>query len=125
MSSLKREVWGREFDLGVRFEDLDNEGVSDAQWDAYGHIIAAWSAVDDALSRVKEYCIEQNPDKLCDDTFGSVFRCVIPKDLFIPKTAGRRTVALMCNYRFDPEHGLAIVFEDEMLAGIGPQDIVL
>ena len=31
-------------------------------------------------------------------------------------------VALMCNYRYDPEHGLAAVFENERLKKIIPQD---
>jgi hypothetical protein len=31
----------------------------------------------------------------------------------------------MCNFKFDMEHGLAIVFEDEKLKKIGPQEIVL
>ena len=49
----------------------------------------------------------------------------MPRYLFLPKVQKRRTVALMCDYRFDPEHGLALVFENEKLKEIGSQDLIL
>lgn len=125
MTSLTRSIWGREFNLSVRFEDLDEEGIEGRQWDAYGRIISGWSEIDGSLARVMEYCLESNPEELAGQPTDNIFRYVIPKYLFIPQDPERRVVALMCDYRFDPEHGIAVVFEDENLASIGPQDIVL
>ena len=34
-------------------------------------------------------------------------------------------VAVMCNYKFDPEHGLAIIFTHEGKVTVGSQDIIL
>ena len=125
MTSLTRDLWGREFDLDVRFEDLDDEGIDDAQWDAYASILLAWSALENCLPKLKRYCLDENPAEIGSDSIENIFRFVIPKYLFIAKDTEKRTVALMCDYRFDPEHGIAIVFENEGLAEIGPQDIVL
>ena len=36
-----------------------------------------------------------------------------------------RVVAIMCNYKFDMEHGIAIVFKNEMFSKIVSQDIIL
>ena len=49
----------------------------------------------------------------------------IPKSVLIPREKEKRVVALMCNYKFDMEHGLAIVFENEQFKTVGPQDIIL
>jgi hypothetical protein len=125
MTSLTREVWGRELDLRVSFEDLDDVGVGAEQWAALGHIILKWDAVDGSLPALQKYYREQNPSELEGMPDDNAFRYVMPKYLFVPQGVKKRTVALMCDYRFDPEHGLALVFENETLREIGPQDVIL
>ncbi len=120
MTSLTRKLWGREFTLSVYFEDLDDTGASEAQWDAYGRILSSWQVINDALPDLKEYCL-----KVDGQIVDNVFTCVIPKYLFVADEDAKRVVALMCDYRYDPEHGIAIVFENEVLSEIGMQDIVL
>ena len=44
---------------------------------------------------------------------------------FLYRNEEKRIVALMCNYKFDIENGIAIVFENEKLKDIGIQDIIL
>ena len=125
MTNLTREIWGRELDIRVSFEDLDDKGIDEKQWDALGRIISEWRAVEESVSLIKDYYCQQNSqehDKQADD---NVFRYVMPKYLFIPQGSNERTVALMCDYRFDPENGLAVVFENEKFKEIGPQDIIL
>ena len=48
-----------------------------------------------------------------------------PTDIYLPRTTEIRSAALFCDYRFDEEHGIAIVFENEKFIEIGTQDIVL
>lgn len=50
---------------------------------------------------------------------------VMPESIFVPHSKKHRTVAIMCNYKFDMEHGLAVVFENGLFKKVGPQDIVL
>lgn len=125
MTSLTREVWGREFDLQVAFEDLDDVGVYENQWKSLGSIISEWQVIDGAIEELEEYCLKQNPDELKSQPLDNIFHYVVPKFLFIPQGDKRRTVALMCDYRFDPEHGIALVFENEKLSTIGAQDVIL
>ena len=49
----------------------------------------------------------------------------MPKSLFVRRDEAKRIVAIMCDYRFDMEHGLAVVFENEQFKMIGEQDIIL
>ena len=48
----------------------------------------------------------------------------MPKSISVPKSKTRK-IAIMCNFKYDMEHGLAIVFENEEFVTVGPQDIVL
>ena len=49
----------------------------------------------------------------------------MPKSIYVPQVSGHKIVAIMCYYKLDMEHGLAIVFEDNKLKDIGEEDIVL
>lgn len=51
-----------------------------------------------------------------------IFRFVVPESIFV-KRDGR--IALMCRYKFDIDHGIAIVFKDNNIVDVGQQDIIL
>lgn len=46
----------------------------------------------------------------------------MPQALYVKRNEKKRVVSLLCNYRFDEEHGIALTFENEKLKGIGTQD---
>ena len=48
----------------------------------------------------------------------------MPKSIYVPR-AEKKIVAIICNYKFDIENGIAIVFENGTLKKIGPQEIIL
>ena len=78
--------------------------------------------MDASLDELREYCLANGVD---EEGMPNVFRFVMPTEIYLDSVTNHRVVALMCEYRPDPEHGLAIVFEDERLREIGPQDIIL
>ena len=119
------KIWGRKFKLDVVYDCYEGEAILPVQEQAYEGIIKRWSHVDASLNAVKRYCLEQYGDEIEGDTIDNVFKYVMPQYLFILRNENKHTVALMCDFRFDPEHGLAIVFENEKLSRIGEQDIVL
>ena len=59
------------------------------------------------------------------EAFENIFKYVMPKSIFVPHTKKHRIAAIMCNYKFDMEHGIAVVFENGKLKKVGTQDIVL
>ena len=123
MHSQKLEIWGREFDLEVRFYNYDDEEVTPLQKQTADRL----PSIDFNKSKtmLDQYILENNRDELGRDDIDNIFKYVIPKYILVFRTEEIRTFALMCNYRFDPEHGLAILFEEEGPVSVTPQDDVL
>ena len=63
--------------------------------------------------------------RLNGDKIENIFKYVMPKEIFVPHTEKHRNVAIMCNYKFDIEHGIAVLFENGQFKKVGPQDIAL
>ena len=119
----KIAVWGREFELKVVFDVYTGEDVLNEQKEA----MDAFLSVSDTLlsddKEIKQYCVDNNKNEV-GDSIENIFRYVIPTALLIKRNTEEHVVALLCNYRFDEEHGLALVYENEKLVLIGSQDEV-
>ena len=114
-------VWGREFYLEVIYDVYEGEQLLDIQKEA---IVAFEAASDDILKSYKqleEYCIKRDGD-LIEVPIKNIFKYVMPQALYVKRNEKKRVVSLLCNYRFDEEHGIALTFENEKLKGIGTQD---
>ena len=118
-------IWGREMDLEIVFDRYDGEVILANQEKALDSLLSNWVVVDGAFEDVKRYCLEKCGDVVDGEHMDNIFRYVKPESLFVPRRQSKQIVAMMCDFRPDLEHGLAIVFENEKLAKIGPQDIVL
>ena len=119
----KIAAWGREFELKVVFDVYTGEDVLNEQKEA----MDAFLSVSDTLlsddKEIKQYCVDNNKNEV-GDSIENIFRYVIPTTLLIKRNTEKHVVALLCNYRFDEEHGLALVYENEKLVLIGSQDEV-
>lgn len=130
MTSISRNltVWGRELEIEVLYETLSGEGVIPAQDEALEAILAKWEVVDQSLDAVKSFCVETYPLELDaiagGRTIDNIFRFVVPERLLLLRREEARSVELLCRSRLDPEHGLAIYFENEQLAGVGTESTV-
>ena len=125
MNKIKVSIWGREFILDITYDCYHNESVLNSQKEAVIAFANATSAIDSSLNSVKTYCLSENREEIGSDTIENIFKYVIPKYLFVPRTTHLHVVSIMCNYKFDPENGLAVVFENEKFSKIGKQDIIL
>lgn len=123
-NKIKIQIWDRNFELNVVFQNFPGEEVTEVQENTISSITN--SNIAESLNAVKEYIKKYNAEDLDDGDISNIFRYVMPKSIIIPRTkAGKRIFAIMCNYKFDMEHGLAIVFENEKYKSVGPQDIIL
>lgn len=128
MHSKHVVLWGRKFDLRISYDYYDDDEIPNDMASARDRIFGSWDKVDNALPELKRYCLIQDTDDV-ERLYGSksidnIFRIAVPDYLFIQQSAQVRTVALMLNYRFDPEDGLALLFKDEELVSICPQSEV-
>lgn len=125
MTEITLNVWGREFALAIEFDCYEGETVLPEQVAALSDFLAQNNLIDSSEQKVKDYCLATDPEKIGSNTIENIFKYVIPKSLFVKRREDSHVVALMCNYRFNPDDGLAIVFQNEEFSKIGTQNIIL
>lgn len=125
ISKTKIEIWGRQFNLTIDYDCGKGENLFPTQITAIERLRKSKSAINDAKEKVEAYCLSKNPDEIGTDRIQNIFKYVMPKYLFVRRSVAKRTVAIMCNYKFDEDNGIAIVFENEKLTKVGNQDIIL
>lgn len=127
MNKAKIEIWGREFELDVSFYVAKGKDVTDSQKNALDLFLKADASklIESAKSEVEEYCFDNANDNEIDEPITNIFKYVIPKSIFVDKVRDdSRIVALMCNFKFDMEHGLAVIFKNEKFDEVGEQGLV-
>lgn len=121
----KLTIWGRQFDLRVVFDCFNDEEVLPIQEQALEEFLKADAAIENSKKQVENYILNDDYAELETDSIDNIFKYVIPTDIYLPRTPEIRTAAILCDYRFDEENGIAIVFENEKFKEIGTQDIIL
>ena len=125
MSKIEINIWGRDFSLPVDYECYVGETIIPIQKEAFEKLIQHKAELLEDSSAIKEYCLKKNGSDIQENEIRNIFRYVIPSGIYVLRDSEKRSVALMCNYRFDMEHGIALLFENEKLKKIGQQDMVL
>ena len=125
MFKEKITIWGRDFDMEVKYDCYSGEEVLQTQRDSIEAFLKSEATIDAALDQVKNYCFKNNKADIGGDSIENIFKYVAPKYLYVARNKEKHVVAIMCNYKFDPENGIAVVFENEKFSKIGMQDIIL
>ena len=125
MNKITMKIWGREFDLEVYIRKSQNSDIAFLQEKAYNKFMESQSVIDEAEKSLISYIEKNYRNDLTENKVENIFKYVIPKTLFLPRMVKERTVALLCDFKFDIEHGLAVVFENEKFKEIVSQDEVL
>lgn len=123
MNNINVEIWGRNFDLYVSYQNFPDETVTPNQTTT----LEAITSVDftESLINVKQYVLKHNAYDVKGNYIDNIFKYVMPKSILITRNENAREFAIMCNYKFDMEHGLAVVFENEKYKEVGSEDIIL
>lgn len=122
MNNKKVKIWGREFKLPIEYDVFPGETVPTGMEKAAYELLTKHD-FDKDLDKLKKYCHKSNA-KETDGRLDNIFRFVIPKSCFV-RNDKYFPVGLMCDYKFDPEHGIVLVYINNKLIKIGPQDIIL
>ena len=118
-------IWDREFTLPVVYDCYKDEKITRKQKAAVKRFSRHGDWVDASKASVEEFCKEQ---VLADDENkkkDNIFSYIKPDYLFIKREDENPKVAIMCKYRYDLEHGLAVVFSWDGQITVGIQDIIL
>ena len=125
IKELKLTIWGREFILPVAYRCHDGDNITKAQIEAVDAFGNNLQLIEQSKIYVEQYCREDVLDDGNNLKKGNIFSYIKPEYIFVKHDEQRPRVALMCNYRYDPEHGLAVVFSADGKITVGLQDIIL
>ena len=119
MSKVKMEIWGREFNLEVFYKNYKGKDITENQKISYEMFINAEEAIEKSKEELICY-IESNYEEA--GKIENIFKYVIPRMIYVARDETPRKCALLCDFKFDIEHGLALVFENETIKEIVSQD---
>ena len=119
------KIWGREFSLPVEYDCYEGEEITEAQIQALKQFRTHTEWIEQSKSVVVNYCKEQVMSDDANNKKDNIFSYIKPECLFVKRDKENPRIALMCKYRYDLEHGLAVVFSSDGEVAVGLQDIIL
>lgn len=125
IETLRLKIWGRDFSLPLVYDTLSDGVVAEKQMQAFENFKKHLEWIDASKAKVEEYC---EADVLDDDNNqkkDNIFSYIKPESIYVDRKKEYPQVAIMCKYKYDPEHGLAVVFEAGGKVIVGIQDIIL
>ena len=125
VDTLKMALWGKDVELGIDFDVMPDEAPYDEQRAILQSLVENWSVVEDSKGSVESYCSSTDPEHSTYFETHDINDYVIPKTIWVKHRPSSKTIALLCEYRFDLEDGLAVVFEDCTFEEVCAQDEVV
>lgn len=123
-NTIELMIWDRSFLLRIEYDCYDDEKITVAQENAVKQFLSHGEFITRAKAQVEEFCREQVQADVDNNKKDNIFSYIKPIYLFVKREAQPR-VAIMCNYKYDLEHGVAIVFTADGTISVGTQDIIL
>ena len=117
-------IWGRDFSVPVDYNCYAGETLLPEQTEAIKTFLDCPLWLENAKNSVEQYCHEQVMRDTENSKKENIFSYIKPKGFFVKREKKPR-IALMCKYRYDIEHGLAVIFAADGSVTVGPQDIIL
>ena len=121
VSMFKMKIWDRDFDLKVIYDCYAGEEILEEQKEALRKFSSDKKTIELSKEYVEKYCMNQNKEEIGSDRIDNIFKYVIPESIFVKRDG---CVAILCKYRYDEEHGIAVVFNNGQFKEVGSQDII-
>ena len=124
IKKVDMNIWGRDFDLKVEFDCYRGEKVTKSQEEALKKFVKNVDIINKSRKILEKYCEKSVYADDENQKKDNIFSYIKPEYIYVKREEKPR-VAIMCKYKYDMEHGLAIVFEDGGNITIGLQDEIL
>lgn len=111
--------------MPVEYDCYADEEVTEKQLRAVENFANCPEQINSSKEKVEAFCHDQLIADDGNENKGNIFTYVKPEYVFVKRDSFSPRVALMCRYRYDPEHGLAVVFQQDGNIVVGLQDIIL
>lgn len=123
MNKIKINIWGRDFELPISIKTFGDKPPTETQREALNNFLDMLFIKDESKEYVENYILNDSLSEIRDNKIDNIFQYVMPKEIYIPKDKNR-VVAILCYYKFDMEHNLSVVFENEKFKSVGNEDEV-
>lgn len=124
MIKYTMNIWGRKFELPVMIKQYDGEEITEIQKESIEKFQHCEEVLNASKQSVEQYILENGLRDHNIYEVDNIFKYVMPKSFYVPN-AKKRVVVLFCDFKYDLENGIALIFEDEKLKKIGPEDLAL
>jgi len=120
MYNKELNIFGRDFNLSCRYDCFEKEEILENQKKTFETFNS--DIIEKSKDEVFKYCIAKSGGDITQ--IDNIFKYLIPESIYITRSENPE-IAILCSYKFDIEHGIAIVFQNNKLKEIGAQDIIL
>lgn len=124
MIKYTMNIWGRKFELPVMIKQYGGEEITEIQKESIEKFQHCEEVLNASKQSVEQYILENGLRDHNIYEVDNIFKYVMPKSFYVPN-AEKRVVVLFCDFKYDLENGIALIFEDEKLKKIGPEDLAL
>lgn len=124
IDNLSISIWGRDFELPVNYNCYEGEEVTKEQVLLLEEFVKHPEWIKNAKDVVEGYCRHEVLEDDSNQKKDNIFSYIKPINVFI-KHVKKPRMALICKYRYDEEHGLAVVFDKDGNITVGSEDIIL
>lgn len=117
-------IWGKQFSMPVQYAGpAEPEASADLDQAIQAFIADSADITSKSILKLKAYI------KGKAETIGSVapenlFDSITPQMLLVTIDEGDALIALLCGFKFDPEHDIALIFRNNSLDEVGNQDLI-
>lgn len=125
IETLKITIWDREFQLPVRYDCYKGEQILQSQISMVETLSKKAEWIEKAKKEVVKFCKKAVKEDATNTKKDNIFSYVKPVSVFVKHDDEKPRIALMCNYKYDMENGLAVVFTQKGKITVGLQDIIL
>ena len=122
---LRITIWDREFTLPVKYDCYKGEEVTSEQKASFQSFTEHPEWIETAKILVEDYCKEAVLQDEQNNKKDNIFSYVMPDYIFVRRSKKKPKVALICKYRYDFEHGLAVMFAMDGTVNVGNQELLI
>ncbi len=117
-------IWGRELPIKIEYDCFDGEEITQIQKETLQKFLKKQTSIfKEAYNLLQKFCLQKYPEYFSGQ-FDNIFKYIKPNILYIKK-ASTRLCGLLCNFKYEQEHGLAIIIENEKVVKVDNQDALL
>lgn len=124
IEKINISIWNRSFELPINYNCYEGEKVTKEQIVLLNKFIEHPEWIDNSKDAVENYCRQQVLEDEENQKVENIFSYIKPMSVFV-KNVKKPRIGLICKYRYDEEHGLAIVFDETGSISVGSEDIIL